>query len=200
MTFKQQYDHPLWQKKRLEIFQRDNWKCLHCGSANKQLQVHHLSYVWNKKVWDYDNSNFETLCCDCHETETKRIKLSKAMAKYANNKKYPESLKKQFEEKKANALVFLADPHNNIWTWAKIHLEMEVKAFDINAVAKYFSNVLKRAEKAGYTDADVLAQVFASGIDIDAITLAMKQLSVKETQVMTMDAEVIVSEGESALY
>jgi hypothetical protein len=108
--------------------------------------------------------------------------------------------KKQFEEKKSNALIFLADPHNNIWTWAKVHLEMEVKAFDINAVAKYFSNALKRAEKAGYTDADVLAQVFASGIDIDAITLAMKQLSVKETQVMTMDAEVIVSEDESALY
>lgn len=108
--------------------------------------------------------------------------------------------KKAFEQMKQSAIEFLADPHNNIWTWAEVNIDIQAKPFDINAVAKYFSSALKKAEKAGYTDADVLAQVFASGIDIDAITLAMKQLSVKETQVMTMDAEVIVSEDESALY
>ena len=108
--------------------------------------------------------------------------------------------KKQFEEKKAKAMAFLADPHNNIWTWAKVHLDMEVKAFDINAISKYFSGALKKAEKAGYSDADVIAQVFLSGIDVDAVMQAMSKLAVKESQVMVMDAIVIESDENVAPY
>lgn len=62
--------YPLWQKKRLEIMQRDNFTCQHCGSTNKSLQVHHLWYSPLKKPWEYDNSAFITLCEHCHENET----------------------------------------------------------------------------------------------------------------------------------
>ena len=106
--------------------------------------------------------------------------------------------KKKFEQVKAEALDFLSDPHNNIWTWSVVNIDIVAKPFDIHAVAKYFNNAIKKAEKAGYSDVDVLAQVFASGIDISAITQAMKQLTVKETEVMVLDGVVVESEDDAA--
>ena len=61
---------PRWQKKRLEIMQRDNFTCQHCGSTEKTLNVHHLLYSKGSKPWEYDNDNLITLCQDCHEKET----------------------------------------------------------------------------------------------------------------------------------
>ena len=61
---------PRWQKKRVDILQRDNFTCQHCGSTEKSLQVHHLRYQKWKKPWEYDNDELLTLCCDCHEKET----------------------------------------------------------------------------------------------------------------------------------
>jgi hypothetical protein len=108
--------------------------------------------------------------------------------------------KKQFEEIKTQALEFLSDPHNNIWTWAdQQNFELVKKPFDINAISKYLSGAMKKAEKAGYSDADVLSQVFASGIDIDAIMQAMNKMS-QENQVMVLDSEVVESDEESAPY
>lgn len=109
--------------------------------------------------------------------------------------------KKQFEQKKEETAEFLADVHNNIWTWADRNLQIEAKPFDINAVSKYFASAIKKAEKAGYSDVDVLAQVFASGIDISAITQAMQKLVPVESQVMVLDSIVEVSpEDEESRY
>lgn len=59
--------HPKWQRKRLEIFNRDDFKCTHCGEDDKTLVVHHRKYVNKKYPWDYDNEDLTTLCQDCHE-------------------------------------------------------------------------------------------------------------------------------------
>lgn len=59
--------HPKWQKKRLEIFNRDGFKCCLCDDAEDTLHVHHKSYGWNKEPWEYDNDNFQTLCEICHK-------------------------------------------------------------------------------------------------------------------------------------
>lgn len=61
---------PLWQRKRLEIFERDNFTCQHCGTREKELQVHHMSYSHGTKPWEYPNDKLITLCKDCHENET----------------------------------------------------------------------------------------------------------------------------------
>lgn len=98
--------------------------------------------------------------------------------------------KKRFEAKKKEALEFLADPHNNIWTWAEVNIDLQPKQFDINQIGKYFTSALKRAEKNGYSDVDVIAQVFASGIDVDAIYKAMEKLVPVEKQVMIVDGIV----------
>ena len=62
-----QYKDPRWQKKRLEIMERDGWSCEHCQSSEKMLSVHHQWYEKGKKIWDYPNKCFQTLCSDCHE-------------------------------------------------------------------------------------------------------------------------------------
>lgn len=61
---------PRWQKKRLEIMQRDNFTCQHCGCQDKELQIHHLIYHKDYKPWEYDSEELITLCNRCHEVET----------------------------------------------------------------------------------------------------------------------------------
>jgi len=67
MNYREQYNHPLWQGKRIEIFQRDGLICSNCGNDQVQLHVHHKEYIKGRKVWEYDNSNFVVLCDTCHK-------------------------------------------------------------------------------------------------------------------------------------
>lgn len=70
------YKNPQWQRKRLQILERDNWSCTVCGSDKKQLHVHHRYYIQGRNVWEYDNDSLTTLCDSCHEYEHKRDVLS----------------------------------------------------------------------------------------------------------------------------
>lgn len=58
--------HPFWQRKRLEIFQRDNFTCQRCTDTISNLQVHHLYYLPNKMPWEYPGEALITLCDLCH--------------------------------------------------------------------------------------------------------------------------------------
>jgi hypothetical protein len=69
MNYKEQYLNPKWQKKRLEILQRDNFKCQMCGSEDRTLHIHHFMYEKGKMIWEYDDSNFISICEQCHDTE-----------------------------------------------------------------------------------------------------------------------------------
>lgn len=55
-----------WQRKRLVIMQRDDFKCRDCGTTN-DLNVHHLRYLIGRKPWEYENTDLITLCGDCHK-------------------------------------------------------------------------------------------------------------------------------------
>lgn len=61
---------PRWQKKRLEILQRDDFKCRICHSKEKELHVHHRRYIPRRKPWDYDGESLVTLCIDHHKEVT----------------------------------------------------------------------------------------------------------------------------------
>lgn len=67
LTYSEKLKDPRWQKKRLEIFQRDEFKCKFCGDAETELQVHHKEYINGRLPWEYDNEKLVTLCCHCHE-------------------------------------------------------------------------------------------------------------------------------------
>jgi hypothetical protein len=60
---------PKWQRKRLEILERDNFKCVNCGSEDNTLHVHHHYYESGKKPWEYPDRVLITLCEGCHYME-----------------------------------------------------------------------------------------------------------------------------------
>lgn len=67
MSYSDLLKDPGWQKKRLEILQRDNFACRICDSKDRTLHVHHWYYAKDRLPWDYDDSCFVTVCDECHE-------------------------------------------------------------------------------------------------------------------------------------
>ncbi len=64
---------PKWQKRRLQILERDKFTCQMCGDDTKTLHVHHRFYLSDRELWEYNNNCFITLCEDCHAYETSRM-------------------------------------------------------------------------------------------------------------------------------
>jgi len=83
MSYKDDLKDPRWQKKRLEILERDGWKCRGCGDKTTTLHVHHQYYQHGSKPWEYPSCTLITLCEDCHESEPERI--SEAVDDLKNN-------------------------------------------------------------------------------------------------------------------
>lgn len=73
-TYFEKLKDPRWQKKRLEIFNRDEFRCITCGDKESTLNVHHLKYEKGFEPWDYDNKCLITLCESCHAYETLNLK------------------------------------------------------------------------------------------------------------------------------
>jgi len=77
MTYLEKLKDPRWQKKRLEIMQRDGFQCTCCGDTETEIHVHHSYYEFGKEVWEYPEESLFTLCSSCHYQHTlsqKRIK------------------------------------------------------------------------------------------------------------------------------
>lgn len=64
-NYSEKLKDPRWQRKRLEIFNRDKFCCLICSSDKDTLNVHHERYC--KDPWDAPNQDLKTLCFRCHE-------------------------------------------------------------------------------------------------------------------------------------
>lgn len=58
---------PRWQKKRLDILNRDNFACVSCGSTTSPLHVHHRYYVSKREPWNYPDFCLLSLCEGCHD-------------------------------------------------------------------------------------------------------------------------------------
>lgn len=71
MTYAEKLKDPRWQKKRLEIMQRDDFTCRDCGDTTKTLNVDHRFYRKGYDPWEYDDADLWTLCEDCHSLISK---------------------------------------------------------------------------------------------------------------------------------
>lgn len=58
---------PRWQKKRLQIMERDGFTCRLCSDTETTLNVHHLFYEKGADPWDYPDLSLLTVCEPCHE-------------------------------------------------------------------------------------------------------------------------------------
>lgn len=105
---------------------------------------------------------------------------------------------KKSKKRYADALVayreFIADPHNNIWTWAARHVEVEAKPFTSDKVKAYMTKALKDAAAAGMTELDVFRGVFGAGFKVETIIALLAELDVEPETVMEgMGVEVVVT-------
>lgn len=64
---------PQWQRVRLEVFQRDNFKCVACSNDSEQLHCHHQDYKDR-----LNPAKCSSLCASCHERLEEIIKLVRA--------------------------------------------------------------------------------------------------------------------------
>lgn len=69
MTYAEQLRHPKWQRRRLEIMGRDEFRCTKCLADDKTLNVHHKLYRKGAAPWEYSDEELVTLCEDCHQAE-----------------------------------------------------------------------------------------------------------------------------------
>lgn len=67
-TYSEKLKDPKWQRKRLEIMERDTFQCQICWNKEETLTVHHKSYIKGRDPWDYDDEYLITLCEDCHQS------------------------------------------------------------------------------------------------------------------------------------
>ena len=69
LSWEDQYKHPNWQRRRLEILKRDKFRCRICFDKDSLLHVHHLKYDKTKFIWEIHEIYLVTLCHNCHEKE-----------------------------------------------------------------------------------------------------------------------------------
>lgn len=81
LSIKEQYQHPHWHRKELDILRRDRWKCTCCGETNKLLHVYAIYYETDLHIWGYDDEALKTVCDDCMKIlKTEMNKLSGIIA------------------------------------------------------------------------------------------------------------------------
>ena len=81
VPYSEKMKDPRWQRKRLEILQRDNWSCTECWEIEKPLHVHHRYYIPGREPWDYPPFCLITLCDECHaEKKDNAIRLWEKVA------------------------------------------------------------------------------------------------------------------------
>lgn len=119
MTYAEKLKDPRWQKKRLEILNRDKWKCHYCGDEKSTLHVHHEMYFKGKEPWDIPNECLNTVCENCHDflhttyktfTHLEKYLLSCLIQRDWDDRAHPEfgfsKLKNIIKDIKKNGLGF----------------------------------------------------------------------------------------------
>lgn len=106
--YAEKFKDPRWQKKRLEILERDDFSCRVCYDASNTLHVHHCFYSDEyENPWDYPIKSLITLCSDCHEIEhdnwkDANIKLTNAIRSCGFNIHNMQTLSEAFKKSNYN--------------------------------------------------------------------------------------------------
>lgn len=86
MVWKPYYEllrDPRWQRKRLEVMERDGFACRICDSEDSTLNVDHGYYEKGKMPWEYPDDSLRTVCERCHKVIGRfRLILNKSIASF----------------------------------------------------------------------------------------------------------------------
>lgn len=146
-------------RRELRNISRDILTAIHCteDSAFLNRLINVLTPV-NKKVMVHYLSHFSGF----HYDDKSEMFTKK------NKPYYAKAL--------ALSTEFLAEPHNNVWTWAERNIDITPKPFDVSAITKYMQGALKKAMDNGLTQKDVMKAVFASGLEVDSLFDVLDEL------------------------
>ncbi len=143
MTYQEKLKDPRWQKKRLEIMQRDNFECQICGDGESTLNIHHYYYEPGKEPWEYNNDDLITLCESCHQSESiERKPFENMLLNVLKNKHYFTNEICELT-KGLNKLQWAHVPevHLTALTWFFENYEMQ-----LDIIEKYFQYLNKKHE------------------------------------------------------
>ena len=109
MRYRELLRHPKWQRRRLEIMERAEFRCEFCGNDKMELHVHHKRYETGRAPWDYPDDDLICLCGSCHfeehEDDLPRATRTDDLLHKA------ERWGLNYEEKAELSALFKADPH-----------------------------------------------------------------------------------------
>ena len=107
MDYRQKLLDGRWQRKRLQILERDGFSCQQCRRQDN-VQIHHNWYLKNMEPWDYSGEQLITLCSVHHDEITEIQKKLKQLLSESG----PELQKEVYEvllAKKTAIPEFFAD-------------------------------------------------------------------------------------------
>lgn len=137
-TYSELLKDPRWQRKRLEILNRDGFRCQSCMDDENTLHIHHTKYG-NGMPWEVPNDWLVTLCECCHkrEEDLKSADLYKDLAECGLTRRNIELLVQHvsFLMKKNRS-----DYTNSFWTF---HNEVLKKLVLNDEVSEYCDFVMK---------------------------------------------------------
>lgn len=105
---------------------------------------------------------------------------------------FTKKSKKRYEQAHKDAMAFLEDPNNNMFSWAERHIEVEQKPFDgqsfLKAQHKAFVRAIQQAKDNGIDQKELFAAMFKPeegkpGLDVNALVAvleAMGEVDVKQ--------------------
>src|SRR5438093_143379 len=89
MTYAEKLRDPRWQRKRLEVLNRENFTCELCDANTSTLHVHHGYYDASLEPWDYDLATLHCVCESCHDAANElRKQLQKRAAALSIHAQY----------------------------------------------------------------------------------------------------------------
>ena len=78
-SYAEKLKDPRWQKKRLQIFERDGWACQICDDTESMLVVHHRDYQRGREPWEHPDELLIALCEHCHAGELDRSEIEQSL-------------------------------------------------------------------------------------------------------------------------
>ena len=104
---------------------------------------------------------------------------------------FTKKSKKRYEQAHKNAMEFLQDPNNNMFSWAERHIEVEQKPFDqasfLKAQHKAFIRAVQQARDNGIDQKELFAAMFKPeegkpGLDVNALVAVLEAMDVVEVK------------------
>lgn len=134
-TYKNLLNKPQWQKRRLQILERDKWTCQCCGDTETELQVHHKMYEKGKMPWEYNDDVLVSICSHCHSFLSYILVYNEEdNYKPTINEKLPVIQKRYVDSQKTYYIEMLID--NNVFVTGHIIYDKDGEYY-INVIGFY---------------------------------------------------------------